>query len=86
MEGVTSFFNNLDETCPKEDKEDRYAAFLSFFGIIEEIFGVKMQLFNHMFYEIKDIINLMGMLSPNCRLNEAPLSLRECLKPTWAGV
>ena len=86
MEGVTSFFNNLDETCRKEDKEDRFAVFLSFFGTIEEIFGVKMQLFNHMFYEIEDIINLMGMLSPNCSLNEAPLSLCACLKPTWAGV
>ena len=87
MEGVTSFFNNLDETCRKEDKEDRYAVFLSFFfGTIEEIFGVKMQLFNHMFYEIEDIINLMGMLSPNCRLNEAPLFSCGCLKPTLAEV
>lgn len=23
LEGVTSFFNNLDETCRKENKEDR---------------------------------------------------------------
>ena len=23
LEGVTSFFNNMDETCRKEDKEDR---------------------------------------------------------------
>ena len=85
MEGVTSFFNNLDETCRKEDKEDRYAIFF-FLGTIEEIFGVKMQLFNHMFYEIEDIINLMGMLSPNCRLNEAPLFSCGCLKQTLAEV
>ena len=61
-------------------------SFCLFFGTIEEIFDVKMQLFNHMFYEIEDIINLMGMLSPNCRLNEAPLSLCGCLKPTLAEV
>ena len=28
-----------------------------FFGTIEEIFGVKMKLFNHMFYEIEDNYN-----------------------------
>lgn len=25
LEGITSFFNHLDETCRKEDKEDRWA-------------------------------------------------------------
>ena len=26
LEGVTSFFNNLDETCRNENKEDRLVA------------------------------------------------------------
>ena len=27
LEGVTSFFNRLDETCRKEDKEDRWVTY-----------------------------------------------------------
>lgn len=50
LEGVTCFFNNLDETCRKEDKEDRWV-------ILQEVYvtericvlqgtGVKLFLLN----------------------------------------